>query len=139
MKKNLAVLDKDEIENIVKQSETTECYIIVEKTGKLIRRMVETPDMPTDSIPRDYGAFTGNLLGLDLNNELWAIEPPVTPRKGKHPSQYFSYQGIVIPLVQRAIKLPGNLLEKIKIGLFIGLVMVELIMLFLIVASMGGA
>lgn len=139
MSKTIATLDKSEIKKVTEQKELSDCYIIVERTGKMIRRKVTAEDLPENSIPRDYGKFIGNLLGLDMDNELWAIEPPSQTDKGKHPTQYFSYQGIVVPLVQRAIKLPGSTMEKIKIGLFIGLVIAEMVMLFLIAASMGAA
>lgn len=131
------VLDKEEKGRISTSSDDVDCYIIPASTGKLIRRRVKVSDIPDDSIRRDFG-FIGYLLGLAEDGTLSAIEPPANTPKNKHPTQYFSYQGIVIPLVQRAIKLPGDTIEKIKMGIFIALIIVELVMLGFIILPIAG-
>lgn len=137
-KKEPLIMGEPEKAEVVKPADYADCLIIIEKSSKLIRRRLAAADLPGNSIKRDYG-FLGHLLGFDLDGKLWAIEPPSNTRKNKHPAQYFSYHGIIIPLVQRAITLPSDIMEKLKFGLFVALIIVELVMLgFIIIPLTGG-
>jgi len=126
--KHLAVADTTELIN---------CKVIVEKTGKGYDREIARPLIPGDSLERKYHGRPFHLLGLDLEGNLWAIEPDNTIKKNDSPKDCF----IALQCekeVTAIYSIGEGWVEKVKIGLFIGLCIVELIILFLIITAASG-
>ena len=114
------------------------CRIIKERTGSATKKPVPVEMMPGGSVARFERTGRTNLLGLDMDGGLWAIEPPAEIEKGKDPTIFYSYMETIPTLVERAVPMSGRLGEKIKFGVFIGLIVVELVFIFLIGAALGG-
>lgn len=117
----------------------TKCLVIVEKTGEKTYPSIKNSLIPADSLERNYHRKPSHLLGLDLKGILWAIEPENEIRINESPKDCF----IALQCekeVNATYSLREVIFEKIKIGIFIALCIVELIVLFLIITvAAGGA
>lgn len=118
-------------------AELVDTLIIAEKTGELLGRQVSRDLIPDDSIERNYKGKPCYLLGLDKFDKLWAIEPVNKIEVGQSPKDCFialQYE----KEVNGVYNLPEGIGEKIKLGFFYALCIVELIVLFLIITAASG-
>jgi hypothetical protein len=120
-----------------KETENIQCLVVVEKTGILTYPRISNTLIPDDSIERNYKGRPAHLLGLDLQGKLWAIEPENEIKINESPKDLFialQYE----KEVDAVYSLSESVVEKIKIGLFFLLCVVELIILFLIITTVTG-
>jgi hypothetical protein len=120
-----------------KETENIQCMVVVEKTGLLTYPRISNTLIPEDSIERNYKGHPCHLLGLNLKGELWAIEPENEIKINENPKDLFialQYE----KEVDAVYSLSESVVEKIKIGLFFLLCVVELIILFLIITTVTG-
>jgi hypothetical protein len=120
-----------------KDTENIQCMVVVEKTGLLTYPRISNTLIPEDSIERNYKGRPCHLLGLDLKGKLWAIEPENEIKINENPKDLFialQYE----KEVDAVYSLSESVIEKIKIGLFFLLCVVELIILFLIITTVTG-
>lgn len=121
----------------VKPDDQCYCLLIVETSGELERKLLKQTDIPHDSIARNFKGEKVHFLNLDSNGVLSAISIPDKAEDKKTPSEFFMYQGAVQRLVERGWKLIDSWTEKIKFGIFVGIIFAELIVLFLIFFGVG--
>ena len=133
------VLNEESLKGLNKANvDVFNCRIIKERSGSAIKRPVPVEMLPEGSVARFERSVRSNLLGLSLDGELWPIEPPSEIEKGKDPIIFYSYMETVPSLVEKAIPMSGSLGDKIKFGVFITLIIVEMIFIFLIGTALGG-
>lgn len=131
----------DSVEDISKhfEIEVAECLCIVidENTGFGGPVMLNRSLIPDLSLERRFKGIPCHLLGLDLKGQLWAIEPSNEYIVNESP------QDLYIALdyereVSEFYGLPEGAIEKIKFGVFITLIVIELIVLFLVITAATG-
>jgi hypothetical protein len=120
------------------ETDVSHCMINIESTGELERKVLKPDDVPENSIPRFFKGTKVHLLSLDGEKELYSIPIPDKTTDGKTPEEFFMYQGAVQRLVERGWKLLDSWTEKIKFGIFVGIIFAEIIVLFLIFFGVSG-
>lgn len=118
-------------------TKTAFCGIVVEKTRRLIYKWLDYSKIPNDSISRNFGGRDIHYLGLNLEGDLWAIEPPQEVKENDTPQDCYLALSYELE-IRETIGLTGNPVEKIKIGIFIFFCFIEAILLFLIIPTIGG-
>lgn len=110
--------------------------IIVERTRKRVLRNIRHKLIPAGSFEKDYNGKRVHILGCDKAGKLWAISiPPVL--SGRSPVDLYMAVHCADE-VNEVYGLSMPMSEKIKLGIFAGLCIAILIVIFLIVASTGG-
>lgn len=131
--------------------------VINESTRKRTFRYVPDEDIPSSSFAKDYSDNRGgfwvhtirwiigkkskqydrlHILGLDLENNYWAIVSP-SAEEGKGPADLYMAKHCADE-VDDVYGLSMPVTEKIKIGILIFLCFAIMIVLFLIAAASGG-
>lgn len=134
--------------------------IFVEKTKLRVFRRIRPCFIPDDSYPRDYGGMELHVLKLkretllgdfvddgvegrkqfQLNKQ--AFTPLFAPRVDGESNQSPTDLYIALHCAEEVDEVYGMslpLTEKIKLGIFVGLIIAILIVIFLIVSASGGA
>lgn len=137
--KKAGITGAEDINDIINQEDTdlVNCMVIVEQTQERTYPRIAKSMVPSDSLERKYRGQPYHLLGLDMDKKLWAIEPDNELKKNESPKDCFialQYEKEVSAIYS----LSEGMIEKIKIGLFIALCIVELIVLFLIITAASG-
>lgn len=138
-KKTQSIQKEDDFQTLYPpdEKELIQCIVIVEKTGEKTYPKIAKALIPEDSLERNYKGVPCHLLGLTKDGVLWAIEPENEIKINESPKDCFlalDYENEVTAV----FGLSEGAVEKIKIGLFIGLCIAELIILFLIITTIGG-
>jgi len=111
--------------------------IVVEKTKKRIFRHIPERYLPSDSFVKQYkkGDWL-HILGLDKQGKFWAIMPNPA-EANRMPGDLYMAKNCADE-VEECYGLSTPTVEKIKWGIFIGLIIAILIVVFLMTASAGG-
>lgn len=113
------------------------CMIIDERTHTRMFRYVENKYIPVGAGMRDYLNKSLYFLGLDLNHKFWLIDVPRKIIEGETPTDLFIAKHCATE-VEEVYGLSMPTLQKVKLGIFVGLCIALLIVIFLIVAASGG-
>lgn len=108
--------------------------IVVERTRKRIFRHVPERMIPFASIPRESHFGKIHTLGLNLKGQFWPILQPAETIDGDLPPDFYIAKNCAQE-VEEVFGLSIPMLEKIKIGVFVGLCIAIVLIIFLIVAS----
>lgn len=111
--------------------------IIVERTKKRIFCCVPERKIPQDSFPKDYGNIRLHVLGLNKSGVLWPIIPHREIVENETPTDLFMAKHCAAE-VEEVYGLSVPLTEKIKLGIFIGLIVAILMVIFMMAMSAGG-
>ncbi len=122
---NLKVLRKD-----------ANAMIVVERTKKRILRTIPERFIPTDSFLQDKGKLNLHILGLNKRGKFWAIKRPIA-EIDKLPTDCAMATSYG-PEIRAILGMKTPLTEKIKLGIFVGLIAMIIIVLFLIITAIGG-
>jgi len=117
------------------KKEANNAMVVIEKTKERDFQHVLDDKIPSDSFEQDYKGKWLHILGLDLNNEYWTLEP-ISPEEGSMPTDLFMAKHCA----DEVNEVYGNGMptsEKIKLGILVGLCVGILIVIFLIAASSG--
>lgn len=114
------------------------CMIFVEKTHTRIFRYVAKKFIPSGAAIRDYLDMPLYFLGLDLKGEFWFLDVPRKIEEGETPTDLYMAKHCALE-VEEVYGLSMGTMEKIKLGILVGLCIAVLIVIFLIVSSAGGA
>lgn len=109
---------------------TVNAYIFVESTGEIIEREIDRAHIPNNSIQRKEGKTPVYILGLDGNGKLFAIEPENTILENDSPTDLI----MALQYEQEVGEFYGlgdSTTEKIKFGIFVGLIILIVIVLFI--------
>ncbi len=137
-KNNNHFQNKDELKDLmVTDQGLMQCIVIVEKTGERTFPSIAGSLIPADSLERKYRGKPCHLLNLSNEGELLAIEPDNQIILNESPKDCFIALEVEKE-VNAMYTLREMLVEKIKIGVFIALCIVELIILFLIITAVSG-
>ena len=120
--------------NLLPKKEKPNVMLVVERTRKRVLRHIPIRYIPRDSCPRDYGNLRLHVLGLDLAGKLWSIFPYRKMIENETPTDLFMAKHCAAE-VQQVYGIDTPWSEKIKLGIFAGLIIVILIFTFLISAS----
>lgn len=119
------------------EPEEIKCIVIPEKTGIAQYPVLSRDLIPLEANRRRYHGRPCYLLGLDLENKLWAIEPKEANKEGESPKD--CYQALECEKEVDAVYSFGEgWLERVKIGLFVAFGIAELIIIFLFVMAASG-
>jgi len=118
-------------------SHKTNAMIFVERTKKRIFRYLPDKNIPMESFPRDHKKGRLHVLGLDLEGKLWAIAPPLIVKAHETPTAVFIAKHCAEE-VNEFYGLSSSMMQKIKLGIFGGLIFAIIIVIFLIVSSVSG-
>lgn len=133
-----SIISDDEVASLTLQDvDQLFCFIFVEKTRTMVRRMLSTEHIPDGYIERNYKGNPCCVLGLDKENKFWLIEAQNKVEVNESPQDLF----IALQCekeVNETYGLSDSALEKVKIGILVGLCFAELIVLFLIFGAAAG-
>lgn len=110
--------------------------LIVEKSRKRCLRYIKPKKIPFASFDRDYYGQWLHVLGVTLKGQLWPIGTP-DRIEGRMPTDLYMAVNCADE-VEETYGLSMPLSEKIKWGIFIGLICGNFILIFLLAASAGG-
>lgn len=120
-----------------KEDEQVQCVVLPEKTGEVEYPVISSKLIPHEANLRRYRGGPCYLLGLNLDDKLFAIEPTEGGKEGESPKD--CYEALECEKeVDAVYSLSEGILEKIKIGLIVGFGVAELIIIFLFVAAASG-
>jgi hypothetical protein len=129
---------KAKFQNQKQSRDDYNAMIIVEKTHKRVFRNIPRSKIPGDSFLQKYGNKWIHVLGLDIKNQFWAIDKDdVIGNKDIKPADVFMAKNCAEE-VREVYGLSMPMMQKIKIGILIGLSFGILIVLFLIVTAASG-
>jgi len=110
--------------------------IVVEKTKKRIFRRVPERYLPSDSFVKQYEKKWLHVLGLDKQGNFWAIMPNPA-EANRMPGDLYMAKNCADE-VEDCYGLSIPIVEKVKWGIFIGLIIAILIVIFLLAVASGG-
>lgn len=111
--------------------------IIVETTRKRIFRYVPEKYIPSNSFVKLFKGEWLHILGLARDGKFWPIER-VAAVEGRMPTDLFMAKNCAEE-VNDVYGLSLPTIEKVKLGVFVGLCVAILIVIFLMVFGAGGA
>lgn len=125
---------KKKIKNIKKHA--INAMIIIERKKERVFGYVPPHLIPANSYLQLHNGRMVHWLGLDMNNEFWVIDEPQAV-KDRMPGGLFVATNLTRDLVKKVYGTHSDMVEKIKLGIFVGLIIAILIVIFLITASSG--
>ena len=112
--------------------------VIDEKTKKRTFRHLEGADIPSDSFEKEYKGKIFHILGKDLDGKYWPIDIPREMTSGEAPVDLYVAKHCAEE-VEEVFGLSTSTMQRIKIGVFVVLIIMIVIFTFLVVtASSGG-
>lgn len=112
--------------------------LVVPNSRKLIYRYVPKKYIPLDSLEKEYNGDRIHWLVLH-KKKLVPFGPPKIIIENEMPTDFFMARNCEAE-IQETYGLDSGLIEKVKLGIFVALILVELIVLFLIITQViGGA
>jgi hypothetical protein len=129
---------KKRMPNLKKLRQNANALIVVEKWHKAILRRIPTKLIPQDSFEKDYQGHQVHILGLNLQKKLWTITPHPTLVLNQSPLDLWIAKNCAEE-VRETYGISSTTWQKIKVGVFVGLIIGIIIVTFMIVtASTGG-
>lgn len=119
------------------KEEFINCIVISENTGVAEYPIISSELIPRESNRRKYNGRPCHILGLDLENNLWAIEPDNEIKKDDTPTHCFIALNCEKE-VNAFYSFGEGLIEKLGIGFIFALCAIELVILFLIITTATG-
>ena len=111
--------------------------IVVQSTKTRIFRDIPKKFIPRDSFPRDFGNMRIHILGLGLDGKFWPIIPHTDVGLNKSPSDLFMARHCATE-VEEVYGMSTPWSEKVKLGIFAGIIVALLIVIFLLVTTATG-
>ena len=108
--------------------------IIVEATKKRIFRNIPKPYLPKGSFEREYNGQHLHILGLDLGGNFWPITVPPKIVKNELPTDLFQAKHCALE-IEEVYGLGSSTIQKIKIGILVGLCIAIVFVIFLMFGS----
>jgi len=110
--------------------------IIIEKSKTRVFRYVRPKFIPSDSFSKNYDGQWLHILGLDLEGKLWSIVRG-SAVEGRMPTDLFMANNCAAE-VNDVFGMSIPTIEKIKIGVLVGLCIAIIVVIFLLAAASGG-
>ncbi|MDD5511753.1 MAG: hypothetical protein PHI12_13220 [Dehalococcoidales bacterium] len=112
--------------------------IVVERTKKRIFRKIPEKLIPVDSFKQNYEGRWLHILGLDLKKKFWTIAAHISMEEGKSPLDLWIAKHCAEE-VRETYGLSSSWGQKIKLGVFVGLIIgIIIVTFFIVTASSGG-
>lgn len=137
--KTADILGPDDYKNAPRDGTgTVLCIIVEEKTSTWDYHNIRRNLIPEGATEREYKGQDFFLLGLTPEGQLWSIEPPRDVKDGEDPLSLYLFLDYEEE-VDELIGMDRSILEKIKIGILVGLSVGVLIIFFLVImTALGG-
>lgn len=110
--------------------------IIVERTLLRVFRCVPERLIPFESYAQNYGGKWLHILGCDLNGKLWPIDKDNVDNTNITPTDVYVAKNCAEE-VNEVYGLSMSLSQKIKLGIFIGICILILVVIFFLVSATG--